>query len=404
MEDLSENQKIPEYLHYREEYAREGIRVLRLARRRRLFWRIGAACVILVGAIAGWVIQVRIPAEDYHTPLVSMTSRPKAVEPIAEASSEQTSSVEINPNNKNKHQLVLMEKTFGQGGSVSSGAESPGRKSTLVQAPITPENQKVVPSAGHEYPSAIGDAMDMPSAIRLEDDVHAEIQPHRLLPIAYRRNFVEPTHSLASVVKPTLNAQWSLEASAIVSKGFGTVQDVIHPDYALRLIYGTPLNARNQLVASLGLMRISGIDRSVEVTQRTYTTGLQERKLTYSTDELYFAEFSAMYSQSITPRWRASAGPSAMVILQGVNHIEEIQSSTVDLPTAHVTKTTGYVKGFKQMGFGLLTQLEYAVSEKVSFGVDASFGITDMTKVGVFTQEKVDRNGYIGCHIRRRIF
>jgi len=119
---------------------------------------------------------------------------------------------------------------------------------------------------------------------------------------------------------------------------------------------------------------------------------------------LYFAEFNALYSRSISPGWRVAAGPSAMVLIQGVNHIEDVQSSTVDLPVSHVVESKGFVKGFRPLGLGLNAQVEHALSERTSFGVEASFGLTDMTKVGVFTQENVDRNGYIGCHLRRRLF
>ena len=411
MRDNLRNNSMPEDLQYREEFAERGLRRLHRARRR-LFWRKVGALVVCVSLLATWLFNQH---EYRSTPSNVDPSAPNEIlsawgdiedlksshtEPAFDYLDDSLNSVETN--------TALQVKTFGLGGSVSSGAELPGRKSNAnryvgMSAEVTYPNVPVI-SSNSDVDQHAGSCEQATASAELSSSADYMNIPVRSIPLVLSsRSSRENSFRTSSCVSAHRH-HLSLSIGALLSKGFGTVNDWIHPDPFARLSLNHRLKFGDEIYAAVGVMRVSGIDRPVEVLQESITTGYSQRRITYHTDALYFLTADIQWSHSVWPGWKISAGPSAMLVLQGVNHVSEQISGSFDTPESHVSQAHGYVKGFQQFAFGLNAGIEHALSSQLSIGMDASFGMTDITKTGVFTQENRDRNGYIGCHIRQQLF
>ncbi|MFM7812885.1 MAG: hypothetical protein ACKO66_00045 [Flavobacteriales bacterium] len=174
-------------MQYREEYAHTGIRALQLARRRRLFWRMSMGMVVLLGIAAVWNSREWSPPSDMKALLVSSTPAQKALEPVNES---YPSTFEGISKLGNEHLLNFKKRTFDQGGSVSSGAESPGRKLTSVFSPVTSMPLK------HDVLSGVENQTIAKEIQGIEQMEHISIQAHCLdCPSKFEVSIFNETHA-----------------------------------------------------------------------------------------------------------------------------------------------------------------------------------------------------------------
>lgn len=134
-----------------------------------------------------------------------------------------------------------------------------------------------------------------------------------------------------------------------------------------------------------------------------YNFGKHVETTTITTQRLYYLEMPVYAHYYIGGRHSILGGISANYLLQAKS---EVSSNTVNEYTesAQSESSFGYMNGIENWDFALTAGYEFMLSQKLTLGARASYGLTDISKNSYYNNDVFDRNTMLRIMLKYQIF
>ena len=134
-----------------------------------------------------------------------------------------------------------------------------------------------------------------------------------------------------------------------------------------------------------------------------YNFGKQVETTTITAQRLYYLEMPVYAHYYLGGRHSILGGISANYLLQAKS---EVSSTTVSEYTesSQSESSFGYVNGIENWDFALTAGYEFMLSQKLTVGARASYGLTDISKNNYYNNDVFDRNVMLRVMLKYQLF
>lgn len=451
--NIQEDSFIPDGLEFKEEYFEK---VMEMYKRERLMLRWKKALVISGSVVAAasviWFVIMPFLKNDQPTP----STQPVVVtnEPVLKPSVDETQTNQVEQSgvvNQNEN-LVQASMAGDHGVLASSGADSPDRRPNtksraLAQDEIASSGaasngsspnhsqkapgQKDIASSGAirhdqepvfitkdaasaspnlEATTSFHDAKDQsilatvdPIAVNASEILKEHVDPASLPEIHFiagREGKFLP-HEQGLRPNTDIKMDKSSRFSYYLGLGMNIWADYgrnkgaqIPAGYFLESGMNYAFHGGWSISAAPHYFYVSGLSNPVIIENTTYGQGFHTTAQTIFTNQLHYGGLQFSVKKNLNQTNQVYLGYGADYLISGTNTIlTSSYSSYENYPSTQV-KTKGYVKGFKEVNHSLVFGYQRMMG-RYTAGVRGQFGLTDITKDGIFAQETKSGNSMV---------
>ena len=139
---------------------------------------------------------------------------------------------------------------------------------------------------------------------------------------------------------------------------------------------------------------VSGLSNPVVIENTVYGQGFNTTSLTILTNQLHYGGLQVAVKKNLSSRHQVYAGYGLDYLINGNNTILTSNYSSLEYYPTTQEKTKGYIEGFETLNHSLILGYQRFMG-RYSAGVRGQFGLTDITKKGIFTQENNSGNSMV---------
>lgn len=445
MQHIEDDFSIPQELEFREEYLKDAMHLYSAAKKR-IFLKKVSVIAVSVAAILVLSVCICMNTSGEHTSSeLNATdleqSQPASTALMPDENSEADGNVTSFPvmdelNRSADDQNIITGQyqdnssfeleTSGSGGPVSSGAGLPDHESVVysgrsgdrtadglagqyrqenevipiedladASAVVLKKEDGQVTMKASDYAVVTDEQENFSTIPALElNSVGVHLLPvpfkglHRAKPVDSKiiRRWIPFVYAGLIALTDYGSAKWDMRLDPIVGTG-------VHYLTKNHLLLGTSVSYRS----------VSGLSHPYVVEQIYYDQGFQRTTFTYYTGKLHYAGLAVQAGKRFNRRNEVAIGYAIEYLLTGENTVHQGMASSLTSEQQNSSNTRGYVDGFRSVNHGLSLDYRFWLDSNKALGVNAQFGLSDITKDQYFKSAEVHRNSYLAVYFRMNL-